>query len=277
MAEGFEWSKDLEIGIPFIDADHRTLIGLLNQVEACVAANEETVTAGSVLNTLDEYTRLHFSREEKLQELCGYGVLADHRRQHEELKMRLAGVLARFQADPHQVSLHDVYRLIKDWFANHIVNHDLPLRDACGSNSDALRAAEALRLDSDAGPPVDWNGLRILLVDDNANFLRLLETVLATLGTGAVFTAGSAREALAQLARHSVDMILVDWMMDGMDGLDLVRDLKRDGVASKIVMVTGFARTDYRIRAAAVGVDGMLEKPITTRGLVRALADALAK
>jgi hemerythrin-like metal-binding protein len=275
LAESLAWSKDLEIGIPFIDADHRTLIGLLNQVEACVSANEETLTAGSVLNALDDYTQFHFSREERLQELCGYSGLAEHRRQHAELVKRLAGVRVRYQADPGQVSLHDVYRLIRDWFVRHVIAEDLPIREACGGNADALRAAEALRLDADTG--VDWRRLRVLLVDDNPNFIRLLETVLAALGVGTVFSAISAREAMARLARHAVDVILVDWVMDGADGLDLVRDLKREGVTSRIVMITGFARADYRARAASVGVDGMIEKPISVRGLVRALGEALSK
>ncbi|MEO5336710.1 MAG: bacteriohemerythrin [Magnetospirillum sp. WYHS-4] len=272
--ESVEWNRDLEIGIPFIDADHRTLISLLNQVAACVAANEETLTVGSVLNSLDDYVRLHFGREESLQEACGYPGLAAHRNQHQELCRRLDGVRQRFHADPAQVSLGDVHRLLKDWFARHIQAEDIPLREHCAANREAIARAAAMRLGGD-GP--DWSQRRILVLDDNPNFTRLVETVLAAIGVGTVYTAGTAREAMAHLARHNVDLILVDWVMDDTDGLDFVRGLKRDGIPCPTIMVTGYARTDYRTKAMAAGVSGILEKPISARALVRAMGEALAK
>lgn len=273
-AECVHWTQDLEIGVPFIDADHRTLVSLLNQVGACVAANEESMTVGSVLFTLDEYARLHFSREEKFQEMAGYPGLVEHRRQHLDLLRRLDGVRQRFEADSGQVALGDVLRLIRDWFRQHVQGHDMLLKDL-GGNREAAAGAEALRLDS-GEPAIDWARLRILVVDDNPNFTRLIETVLGVLGVRTVLVADSARAALAQLSHHQVDVMLLDWVMEGGDGLEFAQRLRRDGVHCPIVMTTGFARADYRSRALAIGIKGFLEKPISARRVVHALVEALA-
>lgn len=54
-----EWSKDLETGVTFVDADHKVLINLLNQVNNCIEEHEDTSVLGSVLDALVEYTDYH--------------------------------------------------------------------------------------------------------------------------------------------------------------------------------------------------------------------------
>lgn len=269
--DSIEWNQDLEIGIPFVDSDHRTLVKLLNQIQTCVSDNEEALTLGSVFNALDDYVGLHFQREEKLQELTGFPDFQAHKKEHDEFLSRLHGVRDRFKADPERVSMADVARLLGDWFANHIATQDVALRDHCGGDNDSARQAAAQTLAGTGTGGVDWELLRVLVVDDNPNFVNLLETVLGVMGVKAIHRAESAREGLARLSHVNIDVVLVDWIMDDKDGLDFVRELRRGGVTAKMLMVTGFAQSDYATKASNAGANGFIEKPITARGLIEAV------
>ncbi len=270
-----EWSNALEIGIPFVDSDHKVLVSLLGQVHACVAANEENITLGSVFNALDECVELHFAREEKLQELTDSPGLQAHKKEHDDFLVRLHGVCDRFRATPERVSMGDVHRILQDWFTDHIAQQDRKLHDYCGGNADAARQASQMTLVGDDGAGIDWERLRILVVDDNPNFVNLVETLLSAVGVKAIHRADSAHEGLARLSRVNIDLMLVDWIMDDKNGLDFVRELRRGGVDAKMVMVTGFAQPDYAAESRAAGADAFIEKPVSARGMIETLTSVL--
>lgn len=108
----------------------------------------------------------------------------------------------------------------------------------------------------------------ILVVDDNAQNLKLARVMLRTEGYE-VRTAVDAEEALELLAGYTPDLILMDIQLPGMDGLELTRRLKGDPARRKILVIalTAYAMKGDHERALAAGCDGYLAKPIDVETL----------
>jgi len=105
------------------------------------------------------------------------------------------------------------------------------------------------------------DAIRILLVDDSMAFLKAATTFLNGLaGVNVVGSATSAAEGLAQVAALQPDLVLVDVVMPGMSGLQLVRLIKRGPDAPKTVVVTLLNGEAYCSNAMAVGADGFIAK-----------------
>ncbi len=122
---------------------------------------------------------------------------------------------------------------------------------------------------------IDWGSMRVLVVDDNANFRRITRTILQAVKVKEIDEVESADAALEHLGETTPDMILTDWRMEGMDGLDLVRTLRARGYATPVVMMTGYNESDFENQAREAGVSAFMEKPVTPKGLAQAMAKAL--
>lgn len=117
----------------------------------------------------------------------------------------------------------------------------------------------------------------ILVVDDEDRNLRLMETLLLSLGYE-VILARDGGEALERVQLTPPDLILLDIMMPGLDGYEVARRLKRDEEAKiiPIVMVTVLEALEDRIKALEVGADDFLHKPVDKAEL-RARVQSLLK
>ncbi len=116
----------------------------------------------------------------------------------------------------------------------------------------------------------------VLVVDDDARNRKLLETLLRADGYEVQCVADGAG-ALAAVAARPPDAILLDLMMPGMDGFDVVRRIKADPAAAGIpvVMVTAIDDDASRARLEAAGVSEVLVKPVDRWRLKACLARLL--
>lgn len=114
--------------------------------------------------------------------------------------------------------------------------------------------------------------IRVVLAEDQAMvrgaFAQLLDlqpdvTVVATAGNG--------DEALAVVTEHRPDVLLTDIEMPGRSGLDVAAELSRSGAATRVLIVTTFARSGYLRRAMDAGVAGYVLKDEPIADLVSAL------
>jgi CheY-like chemotaxis protein len=99
---------------------------------------------------------------------------------------------------------------------------------------------------------------RILLVDDNANGLAARKTVLEELGHKIV-TASSGADALEQFASHEFDLVVTDYKMPRMDGLELIGRLRAQAPGLPIALLSGFAEA-LGMSEASTGADVVLQK-----------------
>jgi two-component system chemotaxis response regulator CheY len=120
--------------------------------------------------------------------------------------------------------------------------------------------------------------LKVLLIDDSAVMRKVLTRTLrqAGLDVGDVLEASDGCEALTVIERSAVDIVLCDWNMPKMNGLDFVEAARVKGHTMPIVMVTTEAGEERIQQARAAGANGFVTKPFTPEKLAEALHPILA-
>ncbi len=116
--------------------------------------------------------------------------------------------------------------------------------------------------------------MRILVVEDEARLARLIARVLGEEGYAAE-TAGDGRSALARALAEPFDLLIVDWMLPDLDGIDVIRRLRVGEVNVPVLMLTARDQIEDRVEGLDAGADDYLPKPFAFPELlarVRALS-----
>jgi two-component system, sensor histidine kinase and response regulator len=130
--------------------------------------------------------------------------------------------------------------------------------------------------------PPDIQGLNVLVVDDLADNRVIMRKMLLSLGF-MVETLASGIEALdrlqpGQMHANPVGLIMMDWKMPGMDGIEVSRKLRQElKLTVPIIMMTAFGKEEQRNKAEAAGINGFLIKPIYPSTLFDAIMDGFGK
>jgi len=111
--------------------------------------------------------------------------------------------------------------------------------------------------------------IRILIVDDFSTMRRIVKNLLNDLGFTNTAEADDGTTALVELKKARFDLVITDWNMPGMPGIDLLRAIRADPAMSTlpVLMVTAEAKRDQIIEAAQAGVNGYVIKPFTAATL----------
>jgi excisionase family DNA binding protein len=177
-----------------------------------------------------------------------------------------------------QVNLRTVYRLIKagkipavrvgrQWrFRKRDIDAWLDSQRSGGLDLPSTPVAPAARHDRP----------RVLVVDDEASIRELLSKTLA-LAEYDVDTSSDGSAALDRLRASSdpYDLLIADLKMPGMDGLTLIRQVRRISAELPIIIITGFSTESSAIEAVNLGVAGYLTKPFRVPQVLAAAAKAL--
>jgi len=115
---------------------------------------------------------------------------------------------------------------------------------------------------------------QLLIVDDEANTLASLSRAFRLAGHEAT-VCDNAGKALELAKAQSFDLILSDVVMPGKDGLTLLEEMKQQGVATPVVMMSGQAHIEMAVRATRLGALDFLEKPISTDKLLLTVDNVL--
>ena len=115
---------------------------------------------------------------------------------------------------------------------------------------------------------------KILVVDDFATMRRIIRTVLAQSGYENVDEATDGTTALEKMKTGKFDLVITDWSMPNMDGLDLVKTIRADEAMKKtpVLMVTAEAMRANIVLAVQAGVSGYVVKPFTAEVLREKIA-----
>ncbi len=124
-----------------------------------------------------------------------------------------------------------------------------------------------------------FDRLNVLTVDDNRNMRTLFESILLALGVRNIHEACDVKQAFHDLQYFQADIVITDWNMEPLNGLDFVR-MVREGEDSPnpyvpIIMVTGHSELQRVCEARDAGVNEFLAKPISAKALYSRLVSII--
>ena len=113
-------------------------------------------------------------------------------------------------------------------------------------------------------PTMDLN-MKVLVVDDFATMRRILKNILKEIGFKDIVEADNGRNALQELKKEKFDLVLCDWNMPEMSGLELLNAIRSEEELKDMpfVMVTAEAQKENIILAVKAGVTSYVVKPFT--------------
>ena len=121
--------------------------------------------------------------------------------------------------------------------------------------------------------------LRIMVVDDMSTSRGMLLQGLDALGCRRVFAARDARAALTAIRMNPVDLVLADYIMPDLDGLDLLEQIRKAPLlaGTGFVLITGSTDPIIGERGRRLGINGVLAKPYSLRELRSVLETAIGR
>ncbi len=107
--------------------------------------------------------------------------------------------------------------------------------------------------------------MKVLIVDDFATMRRILRNILKQVGFTRICESDDGKNALKELKREKFDLVLCDWNMPEMSGLELLKAVRADTDLkdTPFVMVTAEAQKDNIVEAVKAGVNNYVVKPFT--------------
>jgi len=111
--------------------------------------------------------------------------------------------------------------------------------------------------------------MKILIVDDFSTMRGIIKNLLRDLGFTNTQEADDGSTALPLLHSGDFDLLITDWNMPGMQGIDLLKSVRADArlKALPVLMVTAESKRDQIVEAAQAGVNGYVIKPFTAATL----------
>src|SRR5579863_9029117 len=117
------WNDSLSVGVSTIDSQHTALIAILNELYDAMMQGRAKEITGPLLRKLVNYTRDHFSAEERMMASAEYSGLPAHRREHERLTKQVEEYSARYDRGEGAVNI-ELLHFLRTWLTNHIQQSD---------------------------------------------------------------------------------------------------------------------------------------------------------
>jgi two-component system chemotaxis response regulator CheY len=123
--------------------------------------------------------------------------------------------------------------------------------------------------------------MRVLIVDDHKTMIRIIRNLLVQLGITNIEEAIDGNDALSKLKSNKFDLILSDWNMSPMTGLELLKQVRSNAsyghVETPFVMITAEAKPENVMEARKSGVDNYIVKPFNAETLESKIKAAMMK
>lgn len=124
----FDWKDEYSMGIASIDAQHKRLIGLINEIQECMGTGGDARAIQAVLHELENYAVYHFSQEEIIFQEYGYKKTKEHGKAH-ELFMKNIERLRRAMLRDAKDAPSMAATFLQDWLEDHIMKDDAEYRN----------------------------------------------------------------------------------------------------------------------------------------------------
>jgi two-component system, chemotaxis family, chemotaxis protein CheY len=124
-----------------------------------------------------------------------------------------------------------------------------------------------------------FDRLKILVVDDNIHMRKLVTTILQAFGVVQIYEADSGDRAWTVLRESNPDVIVLDWVMEGMSGIELVNMIRANPASPNpfvpVIMLTGHTSMEYVGLARDAGVNEFIAKPVSIKTMMSRLVSVI--
>ncbi|MCC6490962.1 MAG: hemerythrin family protein, partial [Candidatus Hydrogenedentes bacterium] len=117
------WNDRLSVGVASMDAHHKKLIQMINDLHAALRKKQGADVCHKLLKELSQYVKYHFDAEEELMEKANYPDLEAQRTAHRRFLEKVASMEKRWVAGDQTVP-GEIMRLLQEWLVNHITKMD---------------------------------------------------------------------------------------------------------------------------------------------------------
>lgn len=126
-----------------------------------------------------------------------------------------------------------------------------------------------------------FDKLSVLVVEDTIPMRKLLTSVLENLGIKDIHLASDGQSAFDSFQKENQDIILTDWVMSPMDGIDLTHQIRHNAKSSNrmapVILITGYSAWPRVEEARDAGVTEFLVKPFTANDIARRITHVITK
>lgn len=119
--------------------------------------------------------------------------------------------------------------------------------------------------------------INVLIVDDYGSMLRIIQTFMRQLGFKNISQANDGQEALEKLRAGHFGLVISDWNMEPMSGIDLAKEIRADANLAHLpfILLTAESKADKVLASKAAGVDNYIVKPFNATTLERKISAVL--
>lgn len=119
----FKWNPDYSVGVTEIDNQHKKLIDMIINLNKALADGKGKEVLGKLIKDLIDYTKTHFTLEEKLLEKAKYPMFDSHKKEHIAFVKKIEQFQIDFEKGKTLLTV-EIMNFLKDWLKNHIVGTD---------------------------------------------------------------------------------------------------------------------------------------------------------
>ena len=121
--------------------------------------------------------------------------------------------------------------------------------------------------------------LKLLVVDDNVHMRKLVTTILHAFGVVQIQEADSGDSAWTTLREANPDVVVLDWVMEGMSGIELVKMIRTSPASPNafvpVIMLTGHTSTEHVRDARDAGINEFIAKPVSVKTMMLRLMSVI--
>jgi len=119
----FNWSDKYSVNVAEMDAQHKKLVGLLNELDEAMSQGKGRTIVGRILSGLFDYAATHFRDEESLMERHGFADIEAHKALHSKLTAQATSLNDDFQEGSISVTI-ETMNFLTNWLTDHILGTD---------------------------------------------------------------------------------------------------------------------------------------------------------
>lgn len=124
-----EWKQEFSVNIDKFDAQHKVLIGIINELHEALKKGQSKSVLEHIFKKLIDYTKYHFTEEEKVLKENGYITILHHQAEHKKLTAEIEKLYGEFKEGKTSIGI-EVMKFLSDWLQNHILKTDKKYSEA---------------------------------------------------------------------------------------------------------------------------------------------------